>query len=348
MSSKHQGISKSYLRGRTLTEQEKRERLYQGQPHPDNPLINDHDTVIKMNSTYLETVDRSYNNKGFLSLICFGITITFLCIMIWGCQGTIEAHRLRNESLSSKAIYALLFLNGIVCLIIFICVKLILIEWFRKTHYPIRFNRKKQMVYVYQIDGSVLSAPWGNIFFTLNGGNKWGINGHILADDNQTVLQTFNLAILESKPNLPNYWEFIRCYMEEDVLHEIPKTIFLCPPIAERKEGYLFGLQYGIRMRTKIDWVLLLPLFPYYLVEAFSRYIGMQTSRIPQWPKEVEMACQVDSDDPIDVSYKGNIPYVWRYVFANLKMKDRIKYYKQSMTASKRIRRKVARRHKEQ
>ncbi|WP_340618880.1 DUF6708 domain-containing protein [Xenorhabdus entomophaga] len=109
-------------------------------------------------------------------------------VMLILLYGTIKAHNLRNEPIDSETIYLLLFLNGIICLMIFISMKFTLTEWFRKTHYPIRFNRKNQMVYVYQIDGTVLSAPWSSIFFTYNVGNKWGINGHILDDDNETIL----------------------------------------------------------------------------------------------------------------------------------------------------------------
>ncbi|MCC8381226.1 DUF6708 domain-containing protein [Xenorhabdus sp. PB30.3] len=327
---------------RSLTEQEKRERLYQGQLHPDNPLINDNDTVIKMNSTYLETVDKHYSVKGFPSLISFGIAVTLLCIMGFGSYRVIEAHHLRNEPLG----YSLLVINSIIGLIIFVSLKITLKEWFIKTHYPIRFNRKNKMVYIFQVDGTVLSVPWDSVFFTITGGNKWGIVGHILADDNERILKTFNLAIFEPKSNLPGYWEFIRCYMEEDVLKQIQKTIFLCPPISERKEGYIFGLQYLTRVDTKYDWIFRLPFFLYSMLEAFSRYIAMQTSKIPQWPEEVERECQIDFDDPIDVSYKNNIPYVWRYVLAGLKKKDHLQFYKQRGLAVRRIRRKVTRHHK--
>ncbi len=136
--------------------------------------------------------------------------------------------------------------------------------------------------------------------------------------------------------------------MEEDVLNEMTETIFLCPPIAEKRKGYLFGLQYGIRVNTKYDWGLRLLFFPYNILEAFSRYIAMQTSKIPQWPEEVERECQVASDDPIDVSYKNNIPYVWRYVLAGLKKEDHLKYYEQRGLAVRRIRRKVEKRHRTQ
>ncbi|WP_422824361.1 DUF6708 domain-containing protein [Xenorhabdus bharatensis] len=57
-------------------------------------------------------------------------------------------------------IFSIIFIFGI-----WFCLSITLKEWFRKTHYPIRFNRKTKMVHVYQVDGTILSAPWSKIFF---------------------------------------------------------------------------------------------------------------------------------------------------------------------------------------
>ncbi|CDL85492.1 DUF6708 domain-containing protein [Xenorhabdus szentirmaii] len=125
-----------------------------------------------MNSTYLKTVDVQYADKGYVSLISFGAGIAFLCIMIWGGYSLIQALSLRNDPLSAQGIFSLLLLNGLLCLIIFGCVKFTLMEWFKKNHYPIRFNRKNQMVYVYHVNGTILSAPWRSLFLRLMKGIK--------------------------------------------------------------------------------------------------------------------------------------------------------------------------------
>ncbi|MBD2781762.1 DUF6708 domain-containing protein [Xenorhabdus szentirmaii] len=350
MSSINQGLFTPYPVNRLLTKQEKIDRLYQGKPHPEGSLVHDDDTVIKMNSTYLETIDRYYTVKGFASLLCFGMAIGFLVCLIWFISICFNQHVLQDEPLDSDEVYLILFYVIGLFLMICICLKIVLKEWFRKTHYPIRFNRKNKMVYIYQVDGTILSVPWSDIFFTPCEGKfgmpGWGINGHILADDKETVLKTFSLGFFDLRYNLSGYWEFIRCYMEEDVLDELSKTIFLCPPIAEQKESYIFGLQYSIRGGSKFNWLHQFPLFPYSVLEAVARYVATQTSKIPQWPEDVEKACQVMPDDPIDVSYKNNSPHLWRYVFSCLKKKDYLKFYKQKGLAVRRIRRKVARRHK--
>ncbi|WP_340608934.1 DUF6708 domain-containing protein [Xenorhabdus bharatensis] len=203
----------------------------------------------------------------------------------------------------------------------YFCLKLTLKEWFKKTYYPIRFNRKNKMIYVYQVSGNVLSISWNKVFFTYAKGKgvfpEWGIDGHILAEDKKTVLQTFSLGYYGSRRELSGYWEFIRCYMEEDVVKELAETIIMCPPIADRKEGYKFGLLYSFRLCSRFDWIRFIVL-PMILLESVSRYIAMRTSKIPQWTKEVEKAClispndNVDVDVDVDVSYKNNIPDLWR------------------------------------
>ncbi|WP_340618876.1 DUF6708 domain-containing protein [Xenorhabdus entomophaga] len=349
----YKGLFTPYSLNRKLTEQEKRDQLYQGQPHPDNPLVSNDDTVIKMNSTYLETIDRYYTFKGFPSLISFLMAMVFFVFLICFCITYFYRYFLQNEPLESGDEYLIVFCIILGSFAVYATSSVVLKEWFRKTHYPIRFNRKTQMIYVYQVNGKILEAPWNSIFFTLYDGRRgmpggWGIDGHILAEDKETVLQTFSLGVYDSKVNIPGYWEFIRCYMEENVLDEMHKTIFLCPPVSEKKENHIYGLQYILRVDSKWDWLYNLLLIPYHLIESVSRYIAMQTSKIPQWPEDVEKKCVVASDDPIDVSDKNNIPYIWRYFSANLKMKDHLKYYKQQMIAVKRIRRRVNNRHNTQ
>ncbi|MQL49359.1 hypothetical protein GEA64_15965 [Photorhabdus khanii] len=48
------------------------------------------------------------------------------------------------------------------------------------------------MIHVYRFNGTVLSVPWKAVFFTLTKYSgrmsEWCIDGHILADDKETVL----------------------------------------------------------------------------------------------------------------------------------------------------------------
>ncbi|MBD2802534.1 hypothetical protein ID854_19355 [Xenorhabdus sp. M] len=276
------GLYTPYSVNRPLTQQEKVDQLHQGQQNCEIQRIRDKDTVIKMNSTYLETVDRYYVDKGNASLLTFTMFSIIIGFIIYGTIIVLERYFYWDtEPDVSKIMPPVIMFAAM----IFFCVKWTLKEWFRKTHYPIRFNRNNKMIYVYQVNGQILSIPWNEVFFTYAKGKgafpEWGIDGHILADDKETVLQTFSLGFYGSKYELSGYWEFIRCYMEEDVVKELAETIVMCPPVADWKEGYKFGLQYSFRLCSRFDRVRFIVL-PIILLESISRYIAMKTSKIPQ------------------------------------------------------------------
>ncbi|KAA1174573.1 DUF6708 domain-containing protein [Photorhabdus heterorhabditis] len=340
----------SYELNRPLTQQEKDDQLYQGKPTrlmgKTGEYMIEYDTVIRMNSTYMETVDKYYRNKGFVSSLfatsffcCLGMDLFFMVDTILRCF---------NGDYKSLLGFFIFQLGAIV--ILYFSGKLILKEWFATTHYPIRFNRKTQMIHVYRFNGTVLSIPWKAVFFTLTKGrgkmSEWCVDGHILADDKETVLDTFSLGFSGVfRELILGYWEFIRCYMEEEGLQEQADIILLCPPIEQKKEGYIFGLQYLIRMNSRLEWFVELINFPFDLITSVARYIAMQTSKMPQWPQEVEDACQVDPDDPINVSAANNPVHLWRYVLANQTREERQALYDRQLSAHKRLQEKIAMAH---
>ncbi|OCQ51512.1 hypothetical protein Ppb6_03311 [Photorhabdus australis subsp. thailandensis] len=338
-----------YKLNRPLTWVEKHDQLCQGKPTQITAkyglYIVDHDTVIRMNSTYMETVDKYYREKGFVSSLTATLFFYFLGLSLFFDVDTIfRCFNGDYKSLPGFFIYQpfgvfFLYFSG----------KFILKEWFAKTHYPIRFNRKTQMIHVYRFDGTVLSVPWKEVFFTptIGGGKwpEWSISGHILADDQETVLETFSLGLSGSLEVMPGYWEFIRCYMEEECLPEQADIIALCPPIEKQKESYIFGLQYLIRMGSRLDWLFGFMILSVALITSVARYIAMQTSKIPQWPQEVEEACQVDPDDPINVSAANNPVHLWRYVLANQTREERRALHDRQLSAYTRLQEKIAMAH---
>ncbi|KOY60217.1 hypothetical protein AM629_20610 [Photorhabdus heterorhabditis] len=342
----------SYELNRPLTQQEKDDQLYQGKPTrlmgKTGEYMIEYDTVIRMNSTYMETVDKYYRNKGFVSslfaplfLICFGL-------ILYAYGGMAYQYIVYRKIIPS--LFDVSVLTAGFALLIYFSGKLTLKEWFATTHYPIRFNRKTQMIHVYRFNGTVLSIPWKAVFFTLTKYSgkmsEWCIDGHILADDKETVLDTFSLGFSGVfRELILGYWEFIRCYMEEEGLQEQADIILLCPPIEQKKEGYIFGLQYLIRMNSRLEWFVELINFPFDLITSVARYIAMQTSKIPQWPQEVEEACQVDPDDPINVSAANNPVHLWRYVLANQTREERQALYDRQLSAHKRLQEKIAMAH---
>jgi len=169
-------------------------------------------------------------------------------------------------------------------------------ECFRHTHYPMRFNRKTRKVHVFRVDGTVLTADWNELYFCLGRSYQarmWTIQGHVLADDRKTVLETFSFPQAAfgnaERDRLRHVWEYVRRYMAEGPAGLIEQTPVVLP-IADRRESFWFGWH-----RTHaIEGLMLLP---GYLFIYLGRWISMYTSKIPVWPEEVEAQCVIAADD---------------------------------------------------
>jgi hypothetical protein len=262
-----------------------------------------------MNSTYLEIIDKFYPTKGYVA--SFMMAFCLLFIITWGAFAKITVV---NKDGVSFFCFATLLLGGG----IYFFGRFLLKDWFRKTHYPVRFNRKRQLVHIYQVSGGIITVPWNDIFFTTSKQRiSYCIVGHLLAEDKETVLNTFSFGYVGQREELSLYWEFIRCYMEEDCLEELAETVLFCPPVEKRKEGYIAGLQRLMQIDSRADWVLLVLNSPFALVESVARYIAMQTSKIPRWSRDVIDACAIEPNDPISIGAENNSPHRWRTVLAN-------------------------------
>ncbi|WP_202302928.1 DUF6708 domain-containing protein [Dryocola clanedunensis] len=285
---------------------------------PDVKGISGFDSVVRLNSTYLELVDRNYRWRGtwtlagafFFCLVFIGTFLSLIVPMLW--EG-------------GYPLQTWIYLIVIWCLISlplsWVTYRIMASEAFFSTYYPIRFNRINRMVYVYQSGGTVLSVPWRDIHFVLTGGKvftatEWTIVGCITEDDGDAVIGTFPLPInLDWDPeDLTMYWEFIRCYMEErdEYLPDLVDTIHWCPPVEKQKEGWLFGLFYLYKQYVWQGLIFNLPLFPLVFLISITRRLVMATSKIPVWPAEVVAACQPAADDPVNKGAEHNPPQVWR------------------------------------
>ncbi|WP_455427054.1 DUF6708 domain-containing protein [Dryocola sp. LX212] len=296
---------------RPLTKEEKQSRFVQGKRRKisGEATVLDLDTVIRINSSYLEVVDKFYPTKGYVASFMMAFCILFIITIVAFAKIAI----FENGSVPFFCFAALLS-GGSICFF----GRFLLKDWFRKTHYPMRFNRKKQLVHIYQVSGEIITVPWKDIFFTTSKQKiSYCIVGHLLSEDKETVLNTFSFGYVGQREELSLYWEFIRCYMEEDCLEELAETVLFCPPVEKQKEGYIAGLQRLMQIDSRADWLLLVLNLPFALVESIARYIAMQTSKIPQWSPEVLEACAVDLHDPINVGAENNSPHRWRTVLAN-------------------------------
>jgi hypothetical protein len=250
----------------------------------------------------MELVDKFYGWKGFLTtvlLICIGMITFFSLFMVF------DAVFFGWKNTEPEE-YLLVFFVLTIFAAPFIWVGIWLLrkESFAYTHYPIRLNRKTRMVHVFRTNGTVLSVPWDEVFFCLGPlpQNIWEIQGHILDKDKITVRETFAFMLAgsgkyERDHNLPRYWEFVRRYMEDG-----PATLLddvkICLPIVDKRESFSFGFHRTHFDVGAIPFILQAFILLIYLVIYPGRYIAMRTSKIPQWPQEIEAVNVVEPNDP--------------------------------------------------
>ena len=184
-------------------------------------------------------------------------------------------------------------------------------ESFRLTHYPIRLNRKNRMVYVMRRDGSILSAPWEDLYFTQKpwiSGAKTGMSelwAHVLEADKVTVKETFAFYnITGAAAGVEELWEYMRRYMEEGPKGAYDNVRFSLP-IGDRKEPFWFGF-LCLEMVFNQHAVAQLLFSPLFFLIAIGRFVASRTSKIPVWPKEVEDACAIGPGDPYLKDWRNN------------------------------------------
>ena len=289
--------AKKYRVNRRLSAEERANQLHQKIPLNITPFYNL--SVIRMNSTYLECVDRWFLYRGSMA----AISLLFLAITVLMLFGPLFLSSPMHLIPTASDFGWMLFITPIMIPLWALLTWALLKESFRWTHFPIRFNYRTRMVYVFQTNGTVLQAKWDDIFFTLGrckrmvGVQNWDIRGHVLDADGETVRETFALPGDDTSiDQLKHGWEFFRRYMEDGPA-TIYRDIYWCHDIATRRESYKAGLA------TLFFWFNGHPIAqilssPFSFFDSLGRWFAMRTSKIPVWPDEIEAQCAIDSFDP--------------------------------------------------
>ena len=304
-----------------------------GRPYPINRPLSDHDhakrllqrdrrddaapysdlTVVRVNSTYMELVDKYYGWKGWAALM-FGFMALMLSGFSFSCI-SLGIDKLREGD-------AFGFYFGLGAALAFGSMGFIgwflgRFEWAYYTHYPIRLNRKDRMVYVFRKDGTVLSVGWDELFFTLDRDAVWWeIRAHVLAEDGATVKETFALgaySTLDSREGmrvLYAHWEFFRRYMEEGPAAIAP-YVKQVAPVEGKRESFRVGyevLASNLRSDNPLLRVLYLLDWPLTALSSLTRWLVMRKGKIPFWPAEIEARNVVAADDPFCIDARINPP----------------------------------------
>jgi hypothetical protein len=314
----YSGLIAKYRTNRPLTGQERADHLKQDlrlNVEPHYQLC-----VVKMNSTYLESVDKWYAWKGALSLFVIAIMIVLVGGLGWPALEVV----LEAAGILPSPLVGISLASGIAMSIIVSCIALLTILVLRKesfafTHYPIRFNRKTQLVHAFRTNGTVLSVPWDQVYFTLGHMPPWNeteVRGHVLDADNVTVRETFALSYvgmlgaMKAGPDrtpfatddfVRAHWEFIRRYME-DGPQQLLGQVEYCMPVDGRRERFSLGAKRVFANIAGAPGGLFIMLLPWCAVVSLFRGFAMRTSKVPQWPEEIDAACAIEPDDPYAIA----------------------------------------------
>jgi hypothetical protein len=308
------GLVLKYPVGRMLTVQERAHHLHQKQRLNLEPRYQL--SVIKMNSTFLESVDKWFAWKGMISAFALAVLAIFVGgVMFISIAWMMEAFA--STTASSESSFWILNSAGMAVVGVIVgsgAIWLLRKESFRFTHYPIRFNRKSQTVHVFLPDGTVLSVPWEKIFFTLGHlalWNEWEIRGYIL-DPDEKILETFSLSYLgtlnakDIAPEKKDYssqdfvrahWEFVRRYME-DGPQDLSSQVQFCMPVAVQRESFRVGTERVFANFSGIPSLIYWLVSPFCLIVSCFRWFAMRTSKVPEWPADIEAGCVVEPNDP--------------------------------------------------
>ncbi|QYF95411.1 hypothetical protein KY495_09795 [Massilia sp. PAMC28688] len=296
------GIFGGFPANRALPESDKSHRLLQKNRLDVSPHYQL--SVIEMNSTYLESVDKWYGFRGFITMVALVPIIMFIAFSV----GMVNVTLNRTSGGEDDA-FVLIFVACLGLPFVAAAIWLMRRDSFVYTHYPIRFNRVTRTVHVFRRDGSVLTVPWNKVFFTLAlaapASQAWNIMGHVMNKDGNTVQETFFLSVSDSgTPDglhlLRSHWEFVRRYMEEGP-QSVTGQVQFCLPIARQRESFMFGvhrLMANSSTTALYLWPIMLMSMAFDLLVVPFRFIAMRTSKIPQWPKEVTAGSAVEAGDP--------------------------------------------------
>jgi len=319
------GLTENFDVDRRLTPREIEFHLPQNEPSPSPPHYQL--SVIKMNSTFLEVVDKYYFWKGGLSFLALLLSIPAIIFIV-----AIALDIFTNWEIYS-GVQKEEHLNVLVGLL-FVFVLWMAVIWyffhkesFTFTHWPIRFNRKNRMVYAFRVRGGIrpnkgiLRESWDKLYFVLTNtkqdSDTWDVRAHILSDDGKRVQETFALSHSDSyRPEMKNsptfsQWEFIRRYMEEGpekLIGQVEYTL----DIADKRESFVDGYLWLLKHFNGYPIAIVIFAVPMFFF-AIGRWVGIHTSRIPKWPDDIEIECAVDPNDPYIRDATHPVPLGMKY-----------------------------------
>ena len=298
----YDGLVVKYPVNRPLADEEKAKRVEVGCPTSFQPL--ESFTSIAQNACCAEFVDKYYAWRGIAS----ALLLPSLPFFVWHVsQLAIELAGPAPSNVRADEVWQWIG-TGVFGVIVGGLIALMLCwgigkESFTLTHFPIRFNRKNRMVYVFRPKrrADILRVKWDDVFWHIRrnknrqfGGYNWFVAGHVMAKNRKTVLETFAFGHVGGSPEeVYPQWEYVRRFMEEGA-HAVPAPdVYL--PIKGQREGFWWGAQ-TLLFNTPTVMVASVLLLPFTVLGVFARWLCMLTNRVPVWPADIDAECGVSAE----------------------------------------------------
>ncbi|WP_174963105.1 DUF6708 domain-containing protein [Burkholderia ubonensis] len=290
----------------------------------------DRSSLTKLNSSYLEMIDRWYSIRGGISTIFrVAIAIIFFAMIFvafWNIL-IVELSGEKHYLIDAAVVVGFSLMSwGMVRMIR----RTLGREFFSYSYFPIRFNRQARMIHVFRHNGpnGVLSVPWDQVYFHVGQGevnrDLTDIRGHVMDGDN--VIDTFAVGHFFGRDEQPvrQIWKFLVVYMEQGP-QALPKDMVIQTSTSRSWTNcFLWAKSY-------CNIWLPIPLITWVATALVTcmRWLVMQSCKEPVWPAEIEATSTIEPNDPYqwaEPKFTGEFAKddkVWAAMLARAKRRDK-------------------------
>ncbi|WP_177314402.1 DUF6708 domain-containing protein, partial [Burkholderia ubonensis] len=259
----------------------------------------DRASLIRLNSTYLDMIDRWYTIRGGIDTILMAtIAPGIFIVMLYAFFAHIMPVLIVDNNYIAD-VFLVVFFGVASWLVFFVAKPLLSKEFFSFTHFPIRFNRQARMIHVFRHNGpnGVLSVPWDQVYFHIGQGevnrDLTDIRGHVMDGDN--VIDTFAVGHFFGRDEQPvrQIWKFLVVYMEQGPQALPDDMVIQTSTSRSWTNCFLWAKSY-------CDIWLPIPLITWVATALVTcmRWLVMQSCKEPVWPAEIEAMSVIEPNDP--------------------------------------------------
>jgi hypothetical protein len=258
-------------------------------------------SVISFNESYMDLTDWSYQKVGPVEIVWITCAFAFPLVVIGDVVDLIYYPPGRINFIPSILTTIFTFILSLPLSLVL--GRILFYTFTGHTHYPVRLDRKNQMVHVFRHngEGGVSSYRWRDVTFGMRGGGvrQYGFLRGVIAGCvklSDGTYDYFRLGVMwPTEEGMRGQWEYFRRYMEEGP-DSLPEPEILLP-IDGRRESF--------RMGAQLCWFLAGPMLgpaiflaPLTVPGSLLRWFLMHVTRtLPRWPQHIVDACPVSPDD---------------------------------------------------